>query len=141
MKILNDYFVNIGANLGGKADICNFSTTKFKNSVSSNVHSCFFQPILPLEVHQVIQNLNSKKAAGPENIPIKYYKLASEWNANFSSKYCNKCTAIEHSYFPSALKLAKVNPVFKSGKHSFMNNYRPISSFSPSTIVVQKLIS
>ena len=138
-NILNDYFVNVGANLSAKADIGNFSTTKLNNSLSSNVHSCFFQPVVPLEVHQVIQNLNSKKAAGPENILIKYYKLASEWIANFLSKYFNKC--IEHGYFPSALKLAKVNPVFKSGKHSLMNNYRPISLLSPLTKVFEKLIS
>ena len=40
-----------------------------------------------------------------------------------------------------ALKLAKVNPVFKSGKRSFMNIYRPISSLSPLTKVFEKLIS
>ena len=89
----------------------------------------------------LIQNLNSKKAAGPENIAIKYYKLASEWIANFLSNYFNMC--IEHGYFPSALKLAKVNPVFKSGKRNFMNNYRPISLLlvSPLTKVFENLIS
>ena len=93
---------------------------------------------MPIEVHQIIHNLNSKKAAGPKNIPIRYYKLASEWIANFLSKYFNKC--IEHGYFPSALKLAKVNPVFRSGKRSFMNNYSLISLLSPLTKVFKKLI-
>ena len=99
----------------------------------------FFQPIVPVEVYQAIQNQNLKKAAGPENIPIKFYKIADEWIANFLSEYFNKC--LEHGYFPSALKLAKVKPIFKSGKRSSMNNYRPISLLSPLAKVFEKLIS
>ena len=47
--------------------------------------------MVPVEEHQipVIQDLKSKKAAGFENIPVKYYryKLAGDWIANFLSKY------------------------------------------------------
>ena len=59
--------------------------------------------------------------------------------ANFLSEYFNKC--LEHRYFPSALKLAKVKPIFESGKRSSMNNYRPISLLSPLAKVFEKLIS
>ena len=44
----------------------------------SNMHSCFFQPIVPVEIYQVIQTQNLQKAAGPENIPIKFCKIAGE---------------------------------------------------------------
>ena len=86
----------------------------------------YVQPIVPVEVDQVIQNQNSKKAADPQNIPIKFYKIAGKWIANFLNEYFNKC--LEHGYFPNALKLAKVKPIFKPGKHSSMNNYRPRAS-------------
>ena len=127
-NMLNNYFANVGANLSAQAGTGNVKAS-FINKMPSNAHSCFFQPIVPVEVYQAIQNQNSKKAAGPKNIPIKFYKIAGEWIANFLSEYFNKC--LEHGYFPSALKLAKVKPIFKSGKRSSMNNYRPISLLSP----------
>ena len=55
------------------------------------------------------------------------------------SEYFNKC--LERGYFPNALKIEKVKPIFKSGKHSSMNNYRPISLLSPLAKVFEKLIS
>ena len=109
---LNDYFVNVGANLSAQAGTGNLKDS-FIDKIPSNMHSCFFQPIIPVEVYQVIQNQSSKKAAGPENIPIKFYKIAGEWIANFLSEHFNKC--LEHGYFPNALKIAKVKPIFKSG--------------------------
>ena len=62
-------------------------------------YSCipFFQPIVPVEVYQVIQNQNFKKAAGPENIPNKFLKIVGEWRANFLSEYFNKY--LEHRCF------------------------------------------
>ena len=99
----------------------------------------FNQLYLPVEVYQVIQNQSSKKAAVPENIPIKFYKIAGEWIADFLSGYFNKC--LVHGYFPNALKIAKVKPIFKPGKRSSMNNYRPISLLSSLAKVFEKLIS
>ena len=99
----------------------------------------FNQLYLPVEVYQVIQNQNSKKAAVPGNIPIRFYKIAGEWIADFLRGYFNKY--LVHGYFPNALKIAKVKPIFKSGKRSSMNNYRPISLLSSLAKVFEKLIS
>ena len=78
-----------------------------------------------MEVFQEISRLNTKKSPGSENIPIKFYKTANEEISNFLGILYNKC--VEIGYFPFSLKLAKVIPVRKSGKHSLLNNYRPIS--------------
>ena len=56
---LNDYLVNVGANLSAQAGTDNLKAS-FINKISSNMHSCFFQTIVPVEVYQVIQNKNSK---------------------------------------------------------------------------------
>ena len=85
---LNDYFVNVGANLRAQAGTGNLQDL-FINKIPLNMHSCFFQPIVHVEVYQIIQNQNSKKAAGPENIPIKFYKIAGEWIAKFLGEYFN----------------------------------------------------
>ena len=137
-NMLNNYFVNVGGNLSAQVGTGNLKAS-FINKMPSNMHSCFFQPIVPVEVYQVIQNQNSNKAAGSENILIRFYKIAGEWIANFLSEYFNKC--LEDGCFPSALKPAKVKPIFKSRKRSSMNNYRPISLLSPLAKVFEKLIS
>ena len=38
--------------------------------------------------------------------------------------------SIDTSKFPAIWKIAKVIPVFKTGKHDDINNYRPISLLS-----------
>ena len=66
---LNDYFVNVGVTLSVQAGTGSLQAS-FTNKIPPNMHFYFFQPIVPVEVYQVIQNQKSKKAAGPENIPI-----------------------------------------------------------------------
>ena len=65
---------------------------------------------LPVEVYEAIQIQNSKTAVSPKNIFIKFYKIAFERFANVLSEYFDKC--LEHGYFPKALKLDEVKPIF-----------------------------
>lgn len=133
---LNEYFVNIGPNLSDKIVSSNLHT--MQNSLPSNVKSIYLQPIDPLEVFREINNLNPNKAGGPENIPIKFYKIANESIAVFLCDLFNIC--IENGHFPTPFKLAKVIPIFKAGKHCAPNNYRPISLLSPVSKIFERLI-
>ena len=138
--ILNDYFVNVGPNLSAKID----NVTSTPHNISSNTKSLFFQPIIPLEVYQKINKLNLKKATGPENISLTFYKKANECISNFLCNLFNKC--VESGFFPPPLQQAKVISIYKSGKHYLTNNYRPISlSYSTSKIfeslILKRLIS
>ena len=108
-------------------------------NISSNPKSLFFQPIIPPEVYREINKLNLKKAAGPENIPLTFYKRANECISNFLCLLYNKC--IENGFFPSPLKQAKVIPIYKSGKRYLANNYRPISLLSPISKIFESLTS
>ena len=103
------------------------------------IQNHFFQPIIPLEVYQEINKLNLKKAAVPENISLSFYKKANECISNFLCNLFNKC--VESGFFPTALKQAKVIPIYKSVKHYLTNNYRPISLLSPTSKIFERLIS
>ena len=134
-NILNDYFVNIGPNLSAKINNQSMSSIGI---ISCSVNS-FFVPIVPMEVYREIHNLNSKKAEGPEGIPVQFYKDANEYISVFFCELFNACVQI--GVFPSALKLAKVIPIYKGDDHCSPNNYRPISLLSPISKIFEILIS
>ena len=108
------------------------------DSVKSSLKSLFFEPITAAEVFRMIHHLNTKKANGPENIAVKYYKLANEYICSFFREIFN--TWALQGIFPHELKLAKVIPIYKSGCDSSPNNYRPISLLSPLAKVFESLI-
>ena len=86
----------------------------------------------------MIHHLNTKKAIGPENIAVKYYKLANDYICSFLSEIFYTCTL--QGIFPHELKLAKVIPIHKGGCDSSPNNYRPISLLSLLAKVFESLI-
>ena len=54
---------------------------------------------------------------------------------------CNIFNAsIEKGIFPSALKIAKVLPIFKNGNKALLNNYRPVSILSIFSKMLEKII-
>ena len=134
-NILNDYFVNIGFNLSAKINNQYMSST---SNISCSVNSFFFLPIVPMEVYREIHNLNSKKAEGPEDIPVQFYKDANECISVFLCELFNAFVQI--GFFPSALKLAKIIPIYKGGNHCSPNNYRSISLLSPISKIFEILI-
>ena len=99
-NILHDYFVNIRPNLSAKINNQSMSST---SNISCSVNSFFFLLIVPMEVYREIHNLNSKKAEGPEGIPVQFYKDANECISVFFCELFNACVQIR--FFPSALKL------------------------------------
>ena len=54
----------------------------------------------------VNNSLNLKKAAGPENTPLTFYKKANECISNFFCNLFNEC--VESNFFATPLKRAKV---------------------------------
>ena len=106
------------------------------SNISCSVNS--FQPIVPMKVYREIHNLNSKKVAGPESIPVRFYKDANECISVFLCELFNACVQI--GFFPSVLKLAKVIPICRGEDHCSPNNYRPISLLSPISQIFKKLI-
>ena len=72
--MLNNYFVNVGANLSAQAGTGDVKAL-FINKMPSNTHSCFFLPIVPVEVYQAIQNQNKKKQLVPKIFLLNFTKL------------------------------------------------------------------
>ena len=77
------------------------------------------------KVLKFLLNIDVNKATGTDMIGPRLLKYAAPYIADEITFICNQ--SIAKSVFPSKWKEAKVTPLFKSGSHEEVNNYRPIS--------------
>ena len=105
----NNYFASIGETT--KKSI-NYSHKHFSDYLSNKSSSTIFlEPTDKEEIANIISSLNSKKASGPNSIPYGILFL-------LKNEILKQLTDLFHLSFmtgvlPSALKTAKVVPVFK----------------------------
>ena len=135
---LNNYFTNVGINLAAKISKpvqCNFNITSL---IHSNINSIFIQPIAEDEIRMRTRGLDSSKSTGIDGIPIKYIKMAATVTTPKLTQLFNIC--IKKEYFPQALKIAEIVPIFKKGNRENCCNYRPISILSPFAKIFEKCL-
>ena len=80
------------------------------------------------EIVNIISNLNTNKAVGPDLISHKLLKMAKYNISKPLTKLFNK--SLTDTKFPCKWKECIVNPLFKKGDKSSVSNYRPISLLS-----------
>ena len=96
--------------------------------------------ITPKMVKNVIMNLDSSKASGPDCIPVVVLKNCEPKLSYILAKIFNIC--LKESYFPDCWKVSSVVHVFKNvGERSTATNYRPVSLLSVVRKVFEKLVN
>ena len=76
-------------------------------------------------VKKLLQKLNTKKAAGPDNLPNHVLKeLASEIAPILKAIFEQ---SLQTGELPSDWRNANITPLFKKGNRNVAANYRPIS--------------
>ena len=119
----NDYFAAIGSNLASTIPPATKSLTEYLTEPQCT--RFFINPTTPKEIEEEINKLNSNKASGPCSIPAKPLKILKNILSYPLSYLCN--LSFSESIVPDLMKIARVIPVYKSGSHTDMSNYRPIS--------------
>ena len=121
----NRYFTSIGNDIA--ASFPSYIDFNFLNNVPSVPHSCVFIPSSNDEIKYIIDGLKNK---GNSFFDIKsnILKRISNVIAPILSYFYNRC--FNDGVYPTVLKVARVVPIFKSGCHTSVNNYRPISNLS-----------
>ena len=107
--------------------------------LTGNYNSSFYlRHITEVNIIYIVRGLNNTSGAGYLGNPSKVVKVAVDIIAKPLVKIFNSC--IDMGYFPDAIKIAEVLPVFKAGDPMKPQSYRPISILSIFSKVFEKHI-
>ena len=120
-NLFNDFFVNVGKNLAEK-----FSTSDdYKKYLPPREGTFEFKEVSNTDIHRIIQNMESKRSTGFDEVSNKVIKAVRTAIANPITHLINN--SLQTGTIPKKLKIAKVIPLYKSGEKADVSNYRPIS--------------
>ena len=132
----NKFFVEIGPNLAKQIPATNLESTSLLPPSSNE--SLVLLPTDPVEVKSIIISLKNSSACGVDQIPISVIKSVIEHISPILASLIN--FSLQEGIFPNALKVAKILPVYKSGNHMHITNYRPISLLNCFSKIYEKVL-
>ena len=138
-KIANgfgDYFSNIGIKLAQNIPVSKHTYDNYLRN--ANINSLYLNPTNPQEILRIIANLKNKHSSGPDCISMYLIKKLGASLVTPLNILINK--SIEEGCMPNAMKIAKIQPIYKSKDKSEIGNYRPISLLSSISKIFEKVI-
>ena len=131
----DNYFSNIAETLASQLPDVD---SNFKDFLGNTVNDNFvFNQISPNDVIQMINDFNDS-ACGYDGISIRLIKLSRDKICEVLTHICNLSLAA--GIFPHELKIAKITPIFKTGKANDVKNYRPISVLPAISKIIEKCV-
>ena len=100
--------------------------------------SCLHSIANPSTFCIFISGLKLGKACGPYSIPVSVLKTLNIVISKPLQILYNLCFA--SGVVPDAFKIARVIPIFKSGSHFYVSNFRPISLLSIFNQILERLM-
>ena len=131
----NTFFADIGPSLANKIH----TTANFSDFLSSQFpKSIFFNPTSRKEILDIIATFKSGKSSGYDDISPTVIKQIAPFITEPLTHVFN--LSLSTGVFPSALKIAKVIPIFKKDDPHSFSNYRPISLLPCFSKILERLI-
>ena len=124
-KVLTKFFVNIGINLANKIPQCDLTFKSYLPKVNTTLNETV---LMKDKFQEVFKSLNRSKALGHDGLEVNIITCVYELIKKPLLKIFNESTDL--GIFLENMKIAKVAPIFKSGKKELLRNYRPISLLS-----------
>ncbi len=138
----NEFFTNIVTNyLLPRNEEHVSNQEKLKSFINSKVAPDVSFDIPPIShdiVLKQLKELDPTKAIGMDGLASKILKMAAHVIALTVTKIIN--LSITTGKFPTLWKLARVCPIFKSGKPDEKGNYRPISILCTLSKIIERLV-
>ena len=125
-NIFNNHYATLGAKVQQKIPTqegdYNFYLDKHdthgRRYINPHGYTFYLSPSGPIEVDQLIDDLNIKKSTGPFGVPIFLLKKFKNFFSFWLSELAN--LSFESGTFPDILKVAKVNPLHKKDSKSII---------------------
>ena len=135
------FFAKVGSSLMTSSVINftwkSFNLRKFLSTVNKTNSSFTFHEVYLRDVLKILQATNASKATGCDAIPARIIKDIAHEIAAPLTFLVNK--SLQSGIFPTSEKIAKINPIYKSGDHADIDNYRPISVLNILSKVVERI--
>ena len=112
------------------------SVEEFQSERTFN--SMYLYPTILHEIHRSIADLKIGKASGIDELSAEVLKISVSAIVPYLQKLINQ--TFSQGEFPDCLKIAKVNPLFKSGSKTDVDNYRSISLPPVLSKVLEKIM-
>ena len=89
-------------------------------------------------INTLLKSVNTKKAAGPDNIPAKLVKLSPNIIDSHLCHIINK--GLQNYSFPEAAKIESVRPIYKKKCRNTIEYYRPASILNTFSKIYERYI-
>lgn len=132
----NVYFSSVGTVLA--ESIVPRGPAEVRDSEHSAESEFLFRPVSRQELYGVVMGLRGRSAPGWDGISTSVIKDNIDILLEPILHIVN--VGLVSGEFPTALKLAKVVPIFKSGSKSLKSNFRPISLLSSLSKIIEKCV-
>ena len=134
-----NYYANVAKNLKKKSmPLIDFIWRPIKPFPNRTDKTFKFSPVEDNVICKYLQELKRKKATGIDNLPSNLLKDAAPVISKPLAHIIN--LSLTTSIFPTEWKEAKITPLFKSGKKSSVENYRPISILPVISKIAEKIV-
>jgi len=133
----NTYFSQIGEDLANNLPPTPASYLDYLTPPNPDTFQ--LKPTNPIEILNLLQDLENTSSQGPDNLPSAFIKSIAVFIAHPLSEIINH--SYQQAIFPDELEVAKVIPIFKSGNKSDPSNYRPISLLNIFAKIYEKTIN
>ena len=126
--------MNIGTTLSKDILTTGDPTSYIRNDIQSSI---VVNPASKAEIKFIILSLKNA-SSGHDYISPKVFKATYETHLSPLTHVVN--LSLMQGVFPSELKLARVVPIFKTGNHSTLSNYRPVSVLSVYSKIFERVM-
>ena len=134
----NNFFVNVGPNLAsGIKKSVNKKVTDYLEH--PNACTMFLEPVDDMEILNIVRACGKKTSLDCHGINMALIKQIIVPIAKPFAHICN--LSFSSGVFPELMKIAKVVPLFKSGKNNVFTNYRPVSLLPQFSKILEKLFN
>ena len=114
------------------------SISQYINKIHTERKNLFMSPCTPIELDKIIKKLPNKASSGHDEISNVLLKKISDPILMVMSDLFNE--SMNLGMFPTIMKHAEVEPLFKHGDRKLSTNYRPISLLITISKLLEKLV-